>query len=131
MEFFSGIVAHSEVVPADDGERLGRSIEAYIQKNYVLDISLTMLAEEFGLSESYISRFFHEYSGSTFKTYLNRYRINKAKELLAEDELKVREVATEVGFLSSDTFIKIFRKMEGISPGRYGSTLHAENRINH
>lgn len=119
LELFSRIVERKELAPTDEGEQLGRRMETYIQENYRLDISLTLLADEFGLSESYISRFFHDYSGSRFKTYLNRYRINKAKELLSSGQLKVREVATEVGYQSSDTFIKIFRKYEGLSPGKF------------
>lgn len=58
--------------------------------------------------------------GDNFKNYLSIYRIEKAKELMQENEgLRIKDLAELVGYNSSNTFIRIFRKYEGISPGKY------------
>lgn len=91
-----------------------------IHAHFNEDISLSGIAEQMNLSLGYISLLFKKYTGENFKEYLNQYRVNKAKELLnAEEEYSVQEVAGMVGCNNVNTFIRIFKKYEGIPPGQY------------
>ena len=60
---------------------------------------------------------------STFKEYLNRFRCEKAKELLRQPDIRVAEVSAMVGITNVNTFIRIFKKDCGISPGQYQAQL--------
>lgn len=91
----------------------------YIYGNFENDISLTHLAEHFNLSSSYISTLFKTHTGQNFKDFLNRYRIEKSKEMLINQNLKIQEVSEMVGFNNVNTFIRLFKKYTGISPGQY------------
>ena len=68
--------------------------------------------------------------GDNFKNYLNIYRLEKAKEFMEYNkDLKIKELAELVGYNSSNTFIRIFRKYEGVSPGKYfGIGEHEEQK---
>ncbi len=91
----------------------------YIEEYYAENLSLVDLAEEFNYSTGYISRLFKSHVKENFKDYLNRYRISKAKEFLEQDpKRKIKDVAEMVGY-STVTFIRNFKKYEGISPGQY------------
>ena len=98
----------------------------YIQENYTRDISLYDIAEYFNMSVSYLSTMFKYYTGKNFKEYLNLYRVKASKELMQkESNLKIGEIAKRVGCNGSVTFIRMFRKYEGMSPGQYYSKLTA------
>ena len=57
---------------------------------------------------------------NNFKDFLNRYRIEKAKEILRDDpSIKIVDLSAMVGFNSSNSFIRVFSKYEGITPGAY------------
>ena len=102
------------------GEDLRTSIENYIKKNYAVpDISLNHIAKEFNFSYSYLSKFFKKEFGCTFVNYLHLIRIEASKNLLRDGSSPISEVAEKLGYLSSNTFIKTFKKYEGMSPGEF------------
>lgn len=92
----------------------------YIKENYSKDISLTDMADYFNMSPCYLSTMFKHYTGENFKDYLNFYRVKKAKEYLQKGKMKMGTVAKLVGCNSINTFIRIFKKYEGVSPGQFG-----------
>lgn len=92
----------------------------YIKANYSRDISLTDIAEYFNMSPCYLSTMFKHYTGENFKDYLNYYRVKKAKEYLQKGKMKMGTVAKLVGCNSINTFIRIFKKYEGVPPGQFG-----------
>jgi|GEM_PF-741284 len=94
---------------------------SYIKANFSNDISLTDIAEYFNMSPCYLSTMFKYYTGENFKDYLNFYRVKKAKEYLQNGNMKMGTVAKLVGCNSINTFIRIFKKYEGVSPGQYVS----------
>lgn len=95
-------------------------IMEYISRNYVNDIGLQDMAEEFGFSKSYFSRYLKEVTGKNYIELLNGYRIQKAKEIIDSDcNVKLFHVAELVGFVSYRTFSAAFRKFEGQSPETY------------
>jgi len=101
-----------------DGDMAEKLIN-YIKGNYNNDISLNDISEYFDMSPCYLSTMFKYYTGENFKDYLNFYRVKKAKEYLKNGKTKVGVVAKLVGCNSINTFIRIFKKYEGISPGQY------------
>lgn len=96
----------------------------YINENYEKDISLNEISEYFNMSTSYLSTMFKYYTGQNFKDYLNLCRVKASKELMKKNSsLKINEIASKVGCNGSVTFIRMFRKYEGMSPGQYYSNL--------
>lgn len=92
----------------------------YIHSNYDKDISLADMAHEFNLAVNYVGVLFKEKTGYNFKDYLNTYRINVSKQILLETpNIKIKDLSTSVGFINTNTFIRIFKKYENISPGQY------------
>jgi two-component system response regulator YesN len=94
-------------------------ISMFIDKNYNTDISLAQVSEVVGLSSTYLSSIFKEISGGSFVDYVNGVRIEKSKQLLSDPQLTIMQVAEKVGFCSSNTYIKAFKKQEGITPGQF------------
>ena len=110
----------TKIEEENDIESVKIKIERYLDENYMIDISLENLADYLGHSFKYTSVLFKKVMGDNFKNYLSIYRIEKAKELMQENEgLRIKDLAELVGYNSSNTFIRIFRKYEGISPGKY------------
>ncbi len=99
-----------------------KNIIEYIDANYHRDISLADVADHIGLSQGHISRLLKNELDTSFKQYLNQHRIEVAKQLLAEDDLPVGEVAQKVGCNSTMTFIRMFKRYTGVSPGDYKKT---------
>lgn len=106
-----------------EGSIAGKMLE-FIHINYNKDISLEDIAEAFNLTTNYMGVLFKESTAHNFKDYLNMYRVEKAKELLKSKKgIKIKEVAELVGCNNVNTFIRIFKKYEGISPGKYSKQV--------
>ena len=112
-----------------DNSDIKNKIEKYLEENYQIDISLDNLADYLGHSFKYTSILFKKVMGDNFKNYLNIYRIEKAKEIMANNkDMKIKDLAEKVGYNSSNTFIRIFRKYEGVSPGKYFGLSDSEEK---
>lgn len=94
-------------------------VKKFIEDNYQSELSLDNVSEVVGLSPSYLSLVFKEVSGMNFVEYVSTYRINKSKMLLKDITLTVSEISEKVGYTNSNTFIKVFKKYEGITPGQF------------
>lgn len=88
----------------------------YIDNNYKNHISLTDVSKHVYLSHEYFSRLFKEEVGENFSSYLNIYRINKGRELLRSTDMKISQVAYEVGYSNAGYFSKNYKKYLGLSP---------------
>lgn len=91
----------------------------YISENYNKDISLEKTAKRFNLSSYYFSRTFREIFGITFSEKLTSIRMNRAKELLDEEDSNVKDVCYEVGYNDPNYFSKAFKKCVGMNPSEY------------
>ena len=100
-------------------QRLVRKAMAYVHEHYTEPISLKEVAGYIGMSKEYLARCFHQETGVTLVTYLNRYRISQAKTRLATGEESSTEIALEVGFSSGPYFSRVFRQEVGMSPSEY------------
>ena len=105
--------------PGSEAQHVALKAMAYIHANYAEPISRGDVAAHVGLSERHFTRCFHQEVGLTPITYLNRYRVKRAKVLLDQGEKGITEVAVEVGFSSSSYFTRVFRDEVGVSPRDY------------
>lgn len=90
----------------------------YIQQHYQ-DLSLSNLAEEFHYSEPYLSTIIKENTGYNFTDLVRRLRMAHAVEYLENSSQKVSEIATLVGYNSTDHFSRVFRSTYKVSPAQY------------
>ncbi len=102
--------------------RLVRQAMAYVHEHYAEPISREDVADHLGMSGNYLSHCFRAEVGMTPITYLNRYRVNRAKVLLAESDRNVTKIAMAVGFSDSGYFSRVFRRQVGLSPEAYRRT---------
>ena len=101
-----------------------REITEYISRSYQYDISLQDLAEKkYFMNVSYLSRLFKANVAKTFSKYLIEYRLEKSRELLEQTILKVSDIATHVGYNDVSHYIQSFRKVYGMTPEEYRSSL--------
>jgi AraC-like DNA-binding protein len=105
--------------PGSESQHIALKAMAYIHANYTEPISRREVAAHVGLSERHFTRCFHHEVGLTPVTYLNRYRVKKAKALLDQGAKGITEIAVEVGFSSSSYFTRVFRDEVGVSPRDY------------
>lgn len=90
----------------------------YLQEHYMMGLSLESCADQFGTSPYTLSRAFKQIMGVNFIDYLTNIRIDNAKVLLLEPDLKINEVAERVGYQHS-YFNRIFKRYTGITPSQY------------
>lgn len=95
-----------------------KKILDYIDRNYSSDIKLCVLSEVFNYNSNYLGKAFKEYTGEQFNTYLDKIRIEKAKQLLRQG-IKVNQVAQMVGYNDVDYFHNKFKKHVLMSPTKY------------
>lgn len=102
----------------------------YIKRNYMKKITLEEVASHVYLSPSYFSKIFKEEMKCNFNTYLNHIRIEMSKKLLLDDSIVLVDVSNLVGFEDQSYFSKVFKKMTGVSPGKYRESRGALKIVN-
>ena len=97
--------------------------KAYIQEHQTEDLRLAQVAKAVNTSSFYFCKIFKKATGINFTDYLARVRIEKAKNLLLNPNLRISEIAYEVGFQSLTHFNRVFKKILGESPTDYRQHL--------
>jgi len=97
----------------------------FIQDHLDEELSLTQVARTVNTSTFYFCKLFKKVTGLNFTDYVSRLRIEKAKNLLMNPNLRVSEIAYEVGFQSLTHFNRVFKKILGQSPTIYRQKLMA------
>ena len=87
------------------------------------DLSLTKVAKAVNTSSFYFCKLFKKSTGLNFTDYVSRVRIEKAKNLLLNPNLRISEIAYEIGFQSLTHFNRVFKKIIGQSPTEYRAQL--------
>lgn len=100
------------------GKSIISRVLEYLECNYYKDLKIKEVAKVFGYSSCYFGKIFRKYTGENFNTYLDKIRINKAKELLLHG-IKVIEIGERVGYKDIDYFIMKFKKYTGKTPKTY------------
>ena len=104
-----------------------RKVLEYVTENYSdAMMNVSSVADHFDISIAYLSRVFKKYHGINISEYITGYRLDRAKELLGDGRM-VGEVVELCGFGSLRTFLRVFKSVEGITPGQYKSSVSKEN----
>ena len=107
----------------DQDKSLSRKIETYIQENFQdPDLNISITSQHFGITPAYLSSIYKKQTGKSLLDYINTLRIDHARELL-EQGLSVVEVAPMAGFRDSGSFIRAFKKKNGVTPGQFKKKL--------
>ncbi len=95
----------------------------YIEEHQSEDLSLTQVARAVNASTFYFCKVFKKATGINFTDYVSRVRIERAKNLALNPNLRISEIAFEVGFQSLTHFNRVFKKITGMSPTAYRAQL--------
>jgi two-component system, response regulator YesN len=104
--------------PTKQSHYLNKMME-YIQEHYPENIGVAHVAEAAGISPSQANSIFKQETGNAIYDYITQVRMDKAQELLMNTNLKVIEISEKVGYASENSFIRNFKKLKGVTPGKY------------
>lgn len=107
-----------QVLAYRNGKKI-REVIVYINEHLNEDIALQDVCDYVGISSGYLSRIFKEKTGYNFVDYVNRTKIEKAKKMLTESEMTAVEIAKYLSFNDDKYFIRLFKKIVGMTPGTY------------
>ena len=94
-------------------------ILSYIDANYAEDISMQDAAKAMGYADAYFCKIFKESFDKSFMVYLADYRMEKARELLEDMTVNIKDVGSSVGYRDSNYFTKVFKRIVGVTPTEY------------
>jgi len=114
----TGAIAESKPVAYENFRYLESALN-YMQENCFSQLTLKMLADHLGLTESYCSRYIARNTGITFVECLNAMRVNNAQRLLIYTDYNMTEIMEQTGFSSIQSFNRVFKAQMGQSPGDY------------
>lgn len=91
----------------------------FVNDHYDEEITLDMISNKVFLTANYLSQIFKNSQGENFKNYVTRIRIEKAKEMMLQGNLKIYEIAEKVGYNNTAYFSQLFRKHTGLTPSEF------------
>ncbi|BDF45767.1 hypothetical protein CE91St58_18440 [Lachnospiraceae bacterium] len=95
-------------------------VASYIREHYMdSEMSISLLMEQFGISQSYLSRIIKETYGKTVLELIGDVRLEKVKKYLTDTDWGLGEIAEKTGFLSANSLIRFFKSREAITPGKF------------
>lgn len=107
--------------PENSKYHLTDNIKSFIRSNYNRsELSLGMIADNFNMSEKYISRFFKNATQMNISNYIEKTRMEQAVQLICNGSTNYNEIASQVGYYNYNTFYKAFYRYHGVSPKSYG-----------
>lgn len=116
---FDGLCSYFMSKKKDYKNRIVYNAKQYIKNNYKKKLTLNGVAAALGISPNYLSLLFKKYSDCGFIDYVNQVKIQEAKKIMSESDMKIYEIASELGFENAFYFSKVFKKVEGLSPTEY------------
>ncbi len=103
----------------DQTEKKMATAVKYIRENYASDLNMAVVSNEVSMNYSLFSSAFKNYTGTNFVSYVKELRMDEAKRLLSETDLRVNEIALKVGYDNDKHFMKTFKAVVGVSPSEY------------
>ncbi|MDE7204487.1 MAG: AraC family transcriptional regulator, partial [Lachnospiraceae bacterium] len=101
---------------------------AYIEENYDKDLNMAVISNYVSMNYSLFSYAFKQYTGKNFVNYLKALRVNEAKRLLEETDMRVIEISQKVGYENEKHFMKLFKSQCGVSPTEYRKNMQFRER---
>ncbi|WP_074011341.1 response regulator transcription factor [Numidum massiliense] len=111
--------AMDSLTPQDEVTPIVQQVLRHIDAHYAEGLSLKMLGQTYNVHPVYLGQLFQKETNESFSHYVNRYRIEKSKQLLRETHLKTREIARKVGFWDASYFYRQFKRYVGVSPTEF------------
>ena len=94
-------------------------ISSFIENHYWEDISMQDAAAVLRYSDAYFCKLFKQCFKVNFSAYLNQYRVDKAKKLILDSRLSLKDVGTAVGYSDANYFTRVFKRLTGQTPSEY------------
>jgi AraC-like DNA-binding protein len=91
----------------------------YIQMNSDQGLAVSEIASQFNYNAEYLTTYFRKVTGSPLLTYIHKTQLAKAKPMLLNSSMKIKDVAYAVGFQDEKCFMKVFKKYEDLTPSQY------------
>jgi AraC-like DNA-binding protein len=99
-------------------ENLSKILE-WIRVHLTWNISLKQVAHEFNYTREYLARYFKKHMGMSMLEYIHNMKMAKARELLCQSDLSIKEIAAALGFQDDKYFLRLFKRHEKMTPGEY------------
>ena len=103
-------------------------VVAHIRENFAQDLPVSELSEVAGLSPAHLARMFTQWTGSTPAEYVRMAKIERARALMGQVDLSIKEVARVTGFKNQYHFSRVFRQVDGLTPTLYREAKLAGRR---
>lgn len=129
MSFLENLQKPSTVEKKDQIDARLIQLNRFIRKNYQSNITLQDLAEYAGVHPTYLCNTYSKVFKTSPIYFVNQLRINKAKELLVETNLSIKDIALNVGYNSLSQFSSIFKRYSLKSPSQYREELRHKHPI--
>jgi transcriptional regulator GlxA family with amidase domain len=113
------------VRPLPHGDSVVRRCEDWLHANFRQADALATVSQRAGIPERTLKRRFKAASGVTLIGYLQNLRIEEAKRLLESSDLPIDEISAEVGYADTSFFRRLFKRLAGLTPGRYRRLFQA------
>lgn len=118
--WYESICKHVKLSRSDHSEKLLTSMSQFIDREaFNSNFNLTAMADYFNLSSQYLSTFYKKGTGHNISDRVALVRINQAKKLMADRSLTITEIAHRVGYTSDIALIRVFKKINAVTPGKY------------
>ena len=116
-EIFLVITSNNYDTIRKSDNSLINKIQQYIGEKYTdPQLSLTLIANVFGITEVYLSSLFKQKTGENFSKYVERLRMEKAREYIEEGKYLIKEIAEKVGYNSPQVFRRAYKRCFGSTP---------------
>jgi len=127
MQHYAGNASTNSLVRRKNRnlERLQPVLD-YIDRHFAENITVEDAAHILAMSKSHFMRYFRTVTGQAFISYLNRFRVSRAQQLLASSDRNIAAVSQEVGFCDQSYFGVLFRRIVGTTPREYRSACSAD-----
>lgn len=99
--------------------RIIEKVLNYIDIHYNEDLKLEKIADLFGYNPAYLGRLLNYRIGTNFKLYIERKRLDKAKDMLSHTDIKIPEICNLIGYQNVEYFYRKFKKYTNLTPGNY------------
>lgn len=113
MEFTSKVINAIQNMRHNNSKQMINKALNFIEYHYEEKISLDDVAKELNLSKHYLCSAFKKETGTNMSLYINKLRIEKAKQMLLESDVKIKEIFEKVGYANQQYFSKVFKKVTG------------------
>lgn len=118
------------VLEQDSTEKLPAAVVSareWIKNHYYQSFDVAAIADAVGYGADYLSSLFKRSMGISIVGYTNQLRIKTAKTLLSNYDVSIREAAFSCGFSDEKYFMKVFKRLEGVTPSQYKKSFGRKN----